>query len=147
MKYIGSVLDFTEERNREIMKVFKQRVSEVKIIVKPNIFQMVADSPASRFWVSEKRAAIVVGAMESGKGLPKMRNNKREMFEEIYRRFLELKHKFPNKPIFELVSKVVYQPAPKFYLTARTIEEFIYRIRKQQRLTSSHLNHTHLSHN
>ncbi|MGM9694761.1 MAG: hypothetical protein ACI3YC_07115 [Alloprevotella sp.] len=136
MKYIGSVLDFTEERNKEIMKVFRQKLSDVQVIVKPQIFQMVADSPASRFWVSEKRAAIVVGAMESGKGLPKMRDNKREMFEEIYRRFLLLKRKFPRKPIFELVSTIVYQPAPKFYLTARTIEEFIYRIRKQQRTSA-----------
>lgn len=133
MKYIGSVLDFTEERNKEIMKVFRDKLQEVKIIVKPNIFQMVADSQASRFWVSEKRAAIVVGAMENGKKLPKMRQNKREMFEEIYRRFKELKNKYPKKTIFELVTIIVYQPAPKFYLTPRTIEEFIYRIKKKNR--------------
>ena len=62
-----------------------------------------------------------------------MRQNKREMFEEIYRRFKELKNKYPKKTIFELVTIIVYQPAPKFYLTPRTIEEFIYRIKKKNR--------------
>lgn len=58
-----------------------------------------------------------------------MRPTKREMFNEIYTRFLIERKKFPSKTIYELVSAIVIQPAPKFYLTPRTVGELIYRIK------------------
>lgn len=129
MKYFGSILDFTKERNDDLMRVFRLKIIEADFIVMPEIFQLVADSPASRFWVSEERAAIVISRMLSGKPMPRMRENKREMFEEIYRRFLILREQYPEKSIFELTATIVNQPAPKFYLTPRTVGEFIYRIK------------------
>ena len=125
MKYFGSILDFTKQRNADLMRVYRDRLAEASIIVMPVIFQLVADSPASRFWVSEERAAI----MAAGKPMPRMRSNKREMFEEIYRRYLLMRKDYPDKSVYELVTKIVNQPAPKFYLTPRTVGEFIYRIK------------------
>jgi hypothetical protein len=129
MKYFGSILEFTRERNNDLMRVYRARLAEASIIVMPVIFELVAQSPASRFWVSEERAAIVISAMAAGKPMPRMRSNKREMFEEIYRRFVILREKQPDKSVYELVTKIVNQPAPKFYLTPRTVGEFIYRIK------------------
>ena len=129
MKYFGSILDFTRERNADLMRVYRDRLPEASIIIMPVIFQLVADSPASRFWVSEERAAIVISAMAAGKPMPRMRSNKREMFEEIYRRYLLMREDYPDKSVYELVTKIVNQPAPKFYLTPRTVGEFIYRIK------------------
>ena len=129
MKYFGSILDFTRERNADLMRVYHDRLAEASIIVMPVIFQLVADSPASRFWVSEERAAIVISAMAAEKPMPRMRSNKREMFEEIYRRYLIMREDYPDKSVYELVTKIVNQPAPKFYLTPRTVGEFIYRIK------------------
>lgn len=129
MKYFGSILDFTKQRNADLMRVYRDRLAEASIIVMPVIFQLVAYSPASRFWVSEERAAIVISAMAAGKPMPRMRSNKREMFEEIYRRYLLMRKDYPDKSVYELVTKIVNQPAPKFYLTPRTVGEFIYRIK------------------
>ena len=129
MKHFGSILDFTHERNRDIMRVYRERLAEATVIVMPAIFELVAQSPASRFWVSEERAAAVVAAMEAGKPMPRMRSNKREMFGEIYRRYLIMRKDCPGKSAYELVARIVNQPAPKFYLTPRTVGEFIYRIR------------------
>lgn len=128
-KYFGSIMDFTQERNDDIMRAFRVQLAKANYIVMPEIFRLVAESPASRFWVSEERAAVEVSRMLVGKPFSRMRANKREMFEEIYRRFLLLREKQPDKSVYELVSKVVRQPAPKFYLTPRTVGEFIYRIR------------------
>ena len=111
------------------MRAFREQLALARFIVMPEIFELVAESPASRFWVSEERAAIVIAAMEAGKPLTRMRRNKREMFEEIFRRYLALRDLHPDKSLFELVSIVVHQPAPKFYLTPRTVGEFIYRIK------------------
>lgn len=129
MKHFGSILDFTDERNREILKVYHEHLHNAGYIVMPHIFQLVADSPFSRFWVSEERAAIVISHMAAGKHIPGMRPNKREMFEEIYRRYLVLREQFPGKSTFELAIKVVHQPAPKLYMTPRTVGELIYRIK------------------
>lgn len=129
MKYFGSILEFTRERNEDLMRVYREKLSEASIIVMPVIFELVAQSPSSRFWVSEERAAIVISAMAAGKPMPRMRKNKREMFEEIFRRFVVIHEQQPDKSVYELVALIVNQPAPKFYLTARTVGEFIYRIK------------------
>ena len=121
------------------MRVYHQILEKTHYIIKPNIFSKVANSPSSRFWVSEERAAIVVSAILSGnedwdllrkhRSLFRMRANKREMFLEIARRVKELQQEFPDKTIYDLTAIVVNQPAPKFYLSARTVGEFIYRIK------------------
>lgn len=129
MKYSGSILDFTKERNDDLMKAFRHHLAKANFIIMPDIFELVAHSPSSRFWVSEKRASIIIARMLSKKPLPKMRANKREMFEEIFKRFTALQKRFPHKSIPELTSIVVNQPAPKFYLTPRTVGQFIYKIK------------------
>lgn len=129
MKYFGSIMDFTAQRNDDIMRVYRKHLQDARFIIMPDIFELVANSPASRFWVSEERAAIVISAMLAGRPLPRMRSNKREMFEEIFRRFCIERDENPSASVYELVAKIVNQPAPKFYLTPRTVGEFIYRIK------------------
>ena len=125
MKYFGSILEFTNERNKDIMRVYKQKLHEADFIVMSEIFKLVAESPAKRFYVSEERATVVVAAMEAKKPLRNMRQNRREMFQEIYRRYCELRKTQPQKTIYQLVAQVVNQPAPKFYMTPRTMGELI----------------------
>ena len=129
MKYYGSILDFTQERNQELMRVYQDKLSKAGYIFMPEIFEQVANSPCSRFWVSEERAAIVISSLLAGKILPNMRKNKREMFDEIFRRFLIVRERYPEKSIYALAIMVVNQPAPKFYMTPRTVGELIYRIK------------------
>lgn len=129
MKYFGSILEFTHERNKELLRVYREKCIESEYIVMTEIFEKVANSPCSRFWVSEERASIVIYTMLAKKPLPNMRKNKREMFEEIFRRFLVVREQYPEKSIYDLAIMVVNQPAPKFYMTPRTIGELIYRIK------------------
>ena len=129
MKYYGSILDFTQERNQELMRVYQEELSKAGYIVMPKIFEQVANSPCSRFWVSEERAAIVISTLLADKVIPSMRKNKREMFYEIFRRFLIAREQYPEKSIYALAIMVVNQPAPKFYMTPRTVGELIYRIK------------------
>ena len=129
MKYFGSIMAFTRERNRDLMRAFHQQLAFDKHVIAPALFKRVAESPAARFWVSAERAAIVFAAMDAGRPLPRMRDNKREMFQELYRRYLIEKNAHPDLPVYQLADMVVTQPAPKFYLTPRTVGELIYRIR------------------
>lgn len=134
MKYLGSSAYFTRQRNADLMRVFRQKLAEATVVRMPEIFRQVAESPASRFWVSEERAAIVIAAMEAGRAIPEMIPSKREMFREIYRRYRELRRTHPLMDIIELASIIVNQPAPSFYFTPRSVGEIIYRIRRQPRV-------------
>lgn len=122
-------MDFTRERNNDIMRAFREQLALANYIIMPVIFEKVAESPAKRFWVSEERAAVEVARMLVGKPFSRMRANKREMFREIFRRYIALRDLHPDKSLLELVSVIVHQPAPKFYLTPRTVGEFVYRIK------------------
>ena len=129
MKYKGCILDYTNERNKELVDTLCRCLRNAKHIRMFDICKEVADSPCSRFWVSEERATIIISAMLAGRPMSKMRPNKREMFAEIYRRFVALRPLYPDRPMSELVSKIVHQPAPKFYLTYRTVNLMIQHVK------------------
>ncbi|MDE6277346.1 MAG: hypothetical protein K2M06_04480 [Muribaculaceae bacterium] len=129
-KHFGSIMEFTRQRNDDLMRAFREQLDAASFILMPEIFEKVALSPAKRFWVSEERAAVEVSRMLAGRPFPRMRPAKREMFNEIFRRFIALRELNPHMNLFELVSLVVNQPAPKFYLTPRTVSELIYRIKR-----------------
>lgn len=87
--------------------------------------------PSARFWVSEERAAIVIAAMMQGDKLERMRPNKREMFQEIFKRAMKLKQENPALTIYDLAFNVVRQPAPKFYLAPGYAKNIIFHVKKQ----------------
>lgn len=113
------------------MDVYHQLVSDVKYVCLPAIYRDIVNKPASRFYVSEERAAIVVGAMMRGVSIDSMIPNKREMFTEIFRRAMDIRKEHPNMPILEVVSQVVRQPAPKFYLTPGSAKAIIFKAKRQ----------------
>lgn len=131
MKYHGCILEFTDERNKELLRVFREVIDEQSFIDLTEIFGIVVGRPCSRFWVSEERAFVVISAMLKGKPiLNALRPNKREMFQEIYNRVIELRKTNRDATLFELVIKVVNSPAPKFYLTARSAMETYFKINR-----------------
>ena len=131
MKYRGCILEFTDERNDELMRAFRETVAKATFIDITEISSAMVNMPCSRFWVSEERAAVVVAAMMKGKPvLNTMRPTKREMFQEIYKRVVALQKEHPNASVFELTTSVVNSTAPKFYMQPRCAMELIYKIRK-----------------
>lgn len=131
MKYHGCILEFTEERNNELLRVFRKLLDESDFIDITRISHALVNSPCARFWVSEERATAVVQAIIKGEPvLDAMRPTKREMFTEIYSRVMRLRQTCPNETLFNLVLRVVNSPAPKFYMRPRCAMEIIYKIKK-----------------
>ncbi len=131
VKYSGCILEFTDERNRELMRAFRQVLSQRKFIDIAEISQTVVNMPCSRFWVSEERATGVVAALIKGKPvLDVMRPTKREMFTEIFRRVMDIRKECDGLPLAIIVMRVVNSPAPKFYMKPRCAMEIIYKIKK-----------------
>lgn len=127
MKYFGSAMEFVRQRDRALLDAFNRILSSGD---KPSVNEAclrVAQSPSPRFWVSPERATIVVGAMLAGRPMPRMRQSKRDMFNEIFSRFNAMRAAAPGISIYDAVSVIINQPAPSFYLSARTVALFVYR--------------------
>lgn len=131
MKNFGSVFEYEQERNNNLLRLYHQLISEVKFICSEEIYRKMADSPSDRFWVSEERALIVVLQIMKGDTLLGMGKNKRDMFFEIYRRATIMKQKYPTLSFTKIMFKVVRQPAPKFYLTEGSIKVIISKIKSK----------------
>lgn len=130
MKHFGNIVEFTAARNRELMRAYKKALYETKYINIHDICEKVERTPCSRFWISEERASIVVSRMLAGIPLEaNILQSRRDMYEEIYRRVVSLKEIHPEMSTSELCCIVVHQPAPRFYMTTRSVIEYIFRIK------------------
>ena len=131
MKHPGSKSEFEAERNNEILKTYRRLLSETDYIVPAAIYAKLVNEPSSRFWVTEERAAVIISKMRKGHSLERMRPNKREMFQEIYRRAMILMERDRTMSVLEVAMKVVYQPAPKFYIGPEYAEIIICKAKKK----------------
>lgn len=131
MKKIGSVSDFGSQRDQELWQAFRRAIANSGVVSSEVLFEMAALSPASRFWVSERRASEVMGAMIRGISISYMSPMRREMYQEIFRRFIEYRSRRPRASIYEATFAAVNSPAPKFYLTPKSVKIIIYNFRKK----------------
>lgn len=133
MKHPGSGFEYEDERNEDLMRAYRDEVALSKDIKVAHLFRAVVERPSVRFWVSEERAFIVISRMLKGEVLDGMRRLKREMYEEIYARYLELRDKHPDKSIRHLVTMAVNSPAPKFYIEPASARVIVCKIKKKWR--------------
>lgn len=132
MKHKGAVMEHSKERIDDLMRAYDEYISSCDYIRMPDVYNNVVNMPSSRFWVSDIRAALVVSAMMRGEAnLDAMWPMRKEMYEEIYRRVIDLRKLSPGLSISELCTIVVAQPAPKFYLTAGSAKMMICKARKE----------------
>lgn len=130
-KIVGSTLEYTEERITALMEEYDRYIASCDYIRMSEVFDHIVNQPCRRFWVSNIRAAVVVARMLKGYKLKNMRPSKKEMFQEIFRRVCALKETYPSMSLFQLVTEVVAQPAPKFYLTASSAKIMVYKAKKE----------------
>lgn len=128
-KVIGSTLEFSDERINALMLEYERYIASCDIIRMHEVFNHIVNQPCRRFWVSNIRAAVVISDMMRGAKLREMHSLKREMFQEIFSRVMLLREKHPDMSVFQLVSKVVTQPAPKFYLSPSSAKKMFYKAR------------------
>ncbi len=131
----GSEFEFKQERDNDLMNVYRLAMKNAKYPVNlTEILTRVVNSPSKRFWVSSERASNVISEMYAGKDLAGMKQNKRLMFREIFRRVKQLQQlsQYKNYRLSELVSIVIEQPAPRFYITADSAKIIIHHIKKRE---------------
>lgn len=130
-KNTGCTLEYSEERISALMREYEKYIASCDYICMPEVFNHIVNQPCCRFWVSSIRAAAVIAKMIKGGDLKRMRSTKREMFQEIFNRVVALRKRNPGISLFQSVSIVVSQPAPKFYLSPSSAKIMVYKAKKE----------------
>ncbi|MBE6346963.1 MAG: hypothetical protein IKM23_06730 [Bacteroidales bacterium] len=135
MKPIGTKVEYSEERVRDLMRVYDMYIASCKYINMAELYKTIVNQPSKRFWVSESRCALVISAIMRGEDvLNTMWPTKKEMFLELYRRVSALQIEYPNKTMIELCTMAIYQKAPKFYISPGTAKVMIVKYRRKWRV-------------
>lgn len=112
------------------MRIYHEQLFNCKHINCPAVLKQIVNMPASRFYVSEERAGVVMSRMERGDKLSEMLPLKRAMFQELYARYKAMRELHPTWNMVRIMSQVVIQPAPCFYISPYTARLEIYKYRK-----------------
>lgn len=133
MKHKGSRCDFTKERDADILRAYKEVISVRDNIGLLEIERRLLQSPSKRFWVSVDRAYNVILNMLNGKSISNMNSQKREMFQEIFRRYKIYSKEHPSLTKMDVIWHVCNQEAPSFYLTSKSMHVILHRVRKEEK--------------
>lgn len=133
MKHKGSRCDFTKERDADILRAYKEVISVRDNIGLLEIERRLLQSPSKRFWVSVDRAYNVILNMLNGKSINNMNSQKREMFQEIFRRYKIYSKEHPSLTKMDVIWYVCNQEAPSFYLTPKSMHVILHRVRKEEK--------------
>lgn len=135
MKKSGSISEFIEQRDRELVAAFREILLSADMPLS-EMFAAAAKRPCSRFWVGESRAFRVIKEMHEGHTSTQtgsaMLEKKQEMYGEILRRVEERLRADSGSSLEQAVHDVVNSPAPEFYLTEKSARVIIYRIRRRK---------------
>ena len=132
MKHKVAIMEYSQERMDDLMRAYDEYISSCDYIRMPEVYNAIVNMPSRRFWVSDIRAALVISSIMRGDdNLSAMWPLRKEMYEEIYARVLKLKVEYPDLTVSELCSKVIAQPAPKFYLTPGSAKMMICKAKKR----------------
>lgn len=131
MRKMNSKSEFSSERSELLLNNFRKSIAIQSVISARKAFQDAANAPAPRFWVSEVRAARIIGMMKRGVDVTEwMIPEKREMYREIFRRYMELKMRHPEMSTGDLVFMVVNSEAPRSYLSWERARQLIAKAKK-----------------
>ena len=133
MRKKGCGFEYQKERDMNLLEEYRRQIAASgSPILLDRVLSATVNSPARRFWVSGRRAAFIGSKMMRGEQLRGMKRNKRLMYMEIYRRVLLMRDdpRYADESLLWLVSMIVEQQAPCFYLTPESAGVILSNIKR-----------------
>ena len=124
MKKKGSTSDFTGQRNKELRAAF---FSQEHYSTSDANMRQTVKSPSSRFWVDPDRARDMMSRIEKDPDcLLGMNEERRRMYEALFRKYQQIRMRFPGQSKIESVTIAVFSGAPEFYLSLSRARRILY---------------------
>lgn len=107
---------------RDLMQVYRAVVDSVPMgTTQTDVYRMVVEHPAPRFYVDPRRVHCVLSPMMRGdrRMLDRMGCLKRQMYLDLYDKVMELSQRkgFWGKSLNFKLREAVLEPAPRFYIS------------------------------
>lgn len=127
MKKKNSKCDYTETRNKWLLKDFIERLGNRGKTLR-EIFRQLEKTPARRFYISEERARHLIKRHRiTGQWPASTSPTRRALLEDLAATIDRILDTDPGIDLREAVFRAVNSPAPSYYLTAKTIKTIIYK--------------------
>lgn len=124
-----------KQREHDIMHRYFEMLKSSRMnttMCRKDILHTLAVGQAPRFYVTYEIARRIISRME--RKLPISVNNKRkkEMYDEIYKRYSDVK-KATGCIGYRCLDEIITSPAPSFYVSDMTMQGIIYRSLRRKR--------------
>lgn len=119
-------------RARDVLSCFYNHLGNLNT---SDAVSAVAKSPAPRFYISYERARNMISLLERGKQIPISNKNAIAQIEELYRRYKQRVKDRSKRYKYLILSEIIEEQAPSFYLEEESIRYYIYR---RKRYLSKH---------
>ena len=112
------------QMQNDLMKVYREVVADCPMkTTQEEVYDMVVNHPAPRFYVDPRRAHAVISPMMRGdrSALDRLIPLKRRMYEDLFSTVLMVSQKKNcwGKKLYYLLREAVLEPAPRFYIDAK----------------------------
>lgn len=123
MRKKGCRFEFWHERDAALLRAYRRVMStypgELRSL--KAVAGVVCGENAPRFFVTPERALRVVYMMLRGVRLDRVIPERKRMYDEIFRRAMDMQRLRPGMKMKHIVERVVEQPAPSFYMTQKSM--------------------------
>lgn len=116
------------EMARDLMRVYREVVSDCPNgTTQTEVYKLVVQHPAPRFYIDPRRAHLYINPMMRGdrSAINRLSQLKQQMYQDLYDVVLSLYQKKPfwGKSIFYVLKEAVLEPAPRFYIDWKRMEQ------------------------
>ena len=118
-------LFYREDRDRDFFEACEQVRSEEKNLSVSEIVSKAILHPAKSFYLHKREYSSIIRK----KGIPPPKSEaKRQLHQEILKRYQEIKENNPKMDIPEITKIIECQKAPRFYISKRRAEDLYYEL-------------------
>lgn len=118
--------DITTVRDRELLRLYRKILDDG---CKNNreAARRIVSMPSPCFWIEPRTAMLFLSRKIRGESLEDIKGVRRRMYEELYRRYLEIRDRHPS--LLSACRELVTEEAPEFYIGVDTAVKIIKRER------------------
>ena len=125
-------LSLREERDRAVFEAYNQAITQNDFKSQDEACKYVRKMKAPRFYVSPEFCGIVIGRMLRGEPTGVDGEASKRKFNELFRRYLAYQSVGEKATLISICYNIVYEEAPEFYLSTRSIRYIIFKEKERQ---------------
>ena len=128
--------ELTRQQGLALYDEYKKGLEQGLFTSLRNAADYVRKQPAPRYYISEKRASVLIGMIQSNTSLVNLGHNLRRMVWQLFRDYKQYKAENPDCKLSRerILELLVERPAPEYYLSAVAVRHILSDVMKREKL-------------